>query len=130
MSFCMRRPNNTLLVYWAQVTVKPGEGLLDEFISGWDVVGFVQLQLLVVLRSSQKVKHWLAQCLMQKNRVVLSIQHQGGYFDARNVIDLLYLGSCRNGDEATAHQNACLQPILHRRDHRSHPCAPTHSIIG
>ena len=32
------------LFNWAEITVEPGQGLLDEFDSGGDMVSFVQLQ--------------------------------------------------------------------------------------
>jgi hypothetical protein len=41
----------------AQIAVEPGQGFLDGFVSGRDVVSFVQFQLLVLGWSSQKVEH-------------------------------------------------------------------------
>ena len=41
----------------AQVSVEPGQGFLNDSVSGRVVVSLVQFQLLVLGRSPQKVKH-------------------------------------------------------------------------
>ena len=43
----------------AQVAIEPGQSLFDEFISRWEVVGFIQFQLFVRGGRSQEVVHRL-----------------------------------------------------------------------
>jgi len=63
----------TQLFNWAEVAVQPSQGLLDEIIHWGDMVRFVQLQFLVLIRSSQQIEHRLYGCLIRGNRVVFAV---------------------------------------------------------
>ena len=79
-------------IHRPEVAVKPGQGLLDVFDSGGNMVGLANDELLVIRRSPQKVEHGLDRGFDVVERIISAVQHQCRYFDPAHVVNLVGLG--------------------------------------
>jgi len=81
-----------LSIHRAKVAVEPGQGFLDELVSGRDVVGLANDEPLVIRWSPQEIEHGLDRGFDIVERIISAVQHQGRDFDPAHVVDLVGLG--------------------------------------
>ena len=102
----------------AQISIEPGQNLLDEFL--WpkrDVTAFEYRVALVLGRGSERFEQWALRRLHWSLEIVAPVHHEGRYAYARREVERINLGRPERPESGSL-QHAGLEPRLeHRDDH-------------
>ena len=94
------------------------------------MVSLVKPQFFLIVWRPQKIEHRLDRRFIWMDRVVFSVQHQSWNTNARDVVNLRYLGSQFVAVKSACHQHAGLHPILYRWNDAASLATGTHSVIS